>query len=83
MFGMVGLLTGGLRSASVVAAGPVTTAKLEKSAFDLLYRKNVGFYARFQLAVARQLAADIRNVRGLLTEALDTGDTTAIVERFG
>lgn len=82
MFGMVGLLADGHRSATVTAADRVQTAKLEKQTFDLLFRRNVGLHARFQLAVARQLAADIRNLRKLVTHAIDTGDATAVAEHF-
>lgn len=83
LFGLVAFVTDLRRTASVRAAGPVRTARLDRRSFDELYKRQAGVQARFQIAIATQLAADIRTTGALLTRALKSGDVDPIVARFG
>jgi CRP-like cAMP-binding protein len=70
------------RTATCRALTPVTAARLDRRTFEELFRRNVGVHARFQLVIARSLAADLRGLRGLLVAALLSGDEGALRERF-
>ncbi len=71
MFGMVALLDRGRRAATCVARGVGRVAEMPRDAFDLLYQSNAPLADKFQYAIARQLARDVKQMtRVLLAEAL-------------
>lgn len=73
IFGLAGLVDHGPRSATCRSAGPVRTASLSRSAFELLYGSDTPLGAHFQYVVARQLAKDLRMVNRQLKNALNQG----------
>lgn len=79
VFGIVALVDDGARAATCRAAGPVTVASLTRQAFTLLYRSDLPVAVHFQLALARQLARDLRSANRELAEAMERGvfDETA------
>lgn len=83
VFGAVALVADLPRTATCRAITPVTVARLDRRTFDELFRRNVGVHARFQLVVARSLAADLRALRELLVASLASGDERGLRERFG
>lgn len=82
-FGALALTTELPRTATCRAIGPVTVARLDKRTFQALFHKNAGLHARFQLFVARTLAADLRALRALLVASAAKGDEAALRDRFG
>lgn len=74
VFGAVALVAEVPRSATCRALGPVTTASIDRRTFGELFRRDVGVHARFQLVIARSLAADLRDLRELLVSSLASGD---------
>lgn len=82
MFGLVAFVTDVKRTATVRAAGKVTTARLDRRTFDALYRSDAGVHARFQIVVARQLAHDLRDTRDLLARAIESGNLEPVAQRF-
>jgi CRP/FNR family cyclic AMP-dependent transcriptional regulator len=72
IFGVVALLDDAPRSATVSAKGPVVAAWLSRAAFRELGARHVGVFARFQLAIAKQLAADVRLLDLTLGSAFGT-----------
>ncbi len=71
MFGLVALLDRGRRAATCVARGPGKVAELPRDSFDLLYQSNAPLADKFQYAIARQLARDVKQMtRVLLAETL-------------
>ncbi|MDQ2695263.1 MAG: cyclic nucleotide-binding domain-containing protein [Pseudomonadota bacterium] len=71
VFGLVGLIDHGPRSASCRAAGPVQAACLPYGAFELLFKGNTHIRYRFQRLIARQLVHDIRSATALLLDNID------------
>ena len=82
VFGAVALVADVPRTATCRALTSVTAAKLDRRTFEELFRKNVGVHARFQLVIAKSLAADLRDLRALLVGALASGDEAALRARF-
>ena len=74
VFGAVALVADVPRSATCRALGPVTVASMDRRTFGELFRRDVGVHARFQLVIARSLAADLRDLRELLVSSLASGD---------
>ena len=70
MFGLAGLVADARRSASCRAAGPVTVGRIDKYALGMLMRDDAPVGLALQHAVARQLAADYRNIARRVREAL-------------
>lgn len=66
LFGIVALIDGGKRSATCTALGPVRAATLRRTAFEVLRQSGVDAARKFQRAVARQLARDVRRLNGVL-----------------
>jgi CRP/FNR family cyclic AMP-dependent transcriptional regulator len=73
VFGIVALLDDAPRSATVRARGPVVASSMSRAVFREIHRRHVGVYARFQLAIARQLAADVRRLDLTLGTAFGSG----------
>lgn len=82
VFGVVAFVADHPRTATVRATGTVRTARLDRGTFSALYQSDAGVHARFQLVVARQLAADIRNTGTLLATAIESGDCAPVADRF-
>ena len=82
ILGMIGLLDHGRRSATVSAASSVRAAHLSRHAFMEMYKSKVDLAAKFQFAIAQQLARDIRNLDKMLRDAVLHGDDASIRERF-
>jgi CRP-like cAMP-binding protein len=74
LFGHYALILEQSRTATCVATTSVTVARLDRRVFDELNRRTGGLPARFQFALARQLAADMRELRALLANVVATGD---------
>ncbi len=71
MFGLLALLDRGRRAATCVARGRGKVAEMPRDAFDLLYKSNAPLADKFQYAIARQLARDVKQMtRVLIAEAL-------------
>lgn len=81
IFGLVSFLDDGRRSATCAAKTEVTTARLSRAVFNALFQRHGGVHARFQMAVAQQLTADIRGLERMLVDAA-AGDDAAINNRF-
>lgn len=60
VFGVMSLIAPGRRAATCLASGEVKAASMNKAAFDYLFNANVSLGARFQFALVRQLARDLR-----------------------
>jgi CRP-like cAMP-binding protein len=82
VFGAVALVADVTRTATCRALTPVSAARLDRRSFEELFRRNVGVHARYQQVIARSLAADLRDLRGLLVAALASGDEGALRERY-
>jgi CRP/FNR family cyclic AMP-dependent transcriptional regulator len=80
-FGLVSFLDDGRRSATYTAKTEVTTARLSRAPFNALFQLHGDVHARIQMAVAQQLAGDIRVLEGLLVDAAN-GKTEGIRKRF-
>ena len=71
MFGLLALIDRGRRAATCVARGRGRVAEMPRDAFDLLYKSNAPLADKFQYAIARQLARDVKQMtQGMLAEAL-------------
>ncbi len=71
LVGLVALLDRGRRAATCTARGKGRVAEMPRDAFDLLQQSNAPLADKFQYAVARQLAHDVKQMtRGLLSDAL-------------
>lgn len=71
MFGLLALLDRGRRAATCVARGRGKVAEMPRDAFDLLYKSNAPLADKFQYAIARQLARDVKQMtQVMLAEAL-------------
>lgn len=70
LFGVIALVDRGERTASCTAKGPVRAASLNRAAFDHLLHSNAELAWKFQLVVARQLARDWEQLRGILRDAI-------------
>jgi len=71
MFGLVALLDRGRRAATCVARSAGRVAEMPRDSFDLLYKSNAPLADKFQYAIARQLARDVKQMtRVLLAETL-------------
>jgi len=68
VFGILGVLDGVARAASCVAEGTVRCAIMERKDFLDLMNGATPLALRFQLAVLRCLARDLRSTNGRLTE---------------
>jgi CRP-like cAMP-binding protein len=73
LFGLVALVDRGPRSATCTALTDVTTASLNRSAFEHLLRSNAELACKFQLVVARQLARDFDRLQRVFREAVAKG----------
>ncbi len=75
LFGLVSLIDGGRRSATCTATSEVRAATIRQTAFDIMRNSGVPASRRFQLAVARQLAKDVRRLNDvLLTLSLEASE---------
>ena len=83
VFGTVALVADVLRTATCRATTQATVARLDRRAFDELFRRNVGLHARFQLVIAKSLATDLRRLRALLVSSFAAGDDGALRAEFG
>lgn len=81
LFGLISFLDQGLRSATCTARTHVRTAKLSRTVFDVFFKQHRGVHARFQMAIAQQLASDFRQLMTLLTNA-EGGDLVPLEQRF-
>lgn len=81
VFGVVALIDDGPRSATVDALTPCLVAFLGKPGFRELYASGLPVSARFQRLLARQMAADLRHMGGLLQTALQ-GDDSALLDAY-
>ncbi len=70
MIGLHGLISHYRPIVTCQAKGNVKVAILPSSAFDLLYEYNTRLPHHFQMVIARQLAADYRNIVGELKEMM-------------
>lgn len=71
MVGLVALLDRGRRAATCTARGKGRVAEMPRDSFDMLQQSNAPLADKFQYAVARQLAQDVKQMtRGLLADAL-------------
>lgn len=71
MFGLLALLDRGRRAATCVARGRGRVAEMPRDAFDMLYKSNAPLADKFQYAIARQLARDVKQMtQSMLAEAL-------------
>ena len=70
VFGILALIAPDVRAATCSASGPVRAASLNKSAFDYLFESNAPLAFKFQFALARQLARDLRKANHELYRAL-------------
>lgn len=61
VFGVLSLVDHLPSAATCVAAGPVKVGILPRSAYNLLAKSSAPIALRFQLAVARQIANDLRH----------------------
>ena len=75
-FGSVALVADVARTATCTAKTTVTYARLDRVVFSELFRKNIGLHARFQLAIARGLASDLRALRESLLKSLTPARST-------
>ena len=66
VFGVMSLIAPGRRAATCLASGEVKAASMNKAAFDYLFNANVSLGARFQFALVRQLACDLRKANDQL-----------------
>ncbi len=86
-FGLLGVMAGTQRAASCVAKGQVRCAVMERGDFLDLIQGNTTLSLRFQLAILRCLARDIRSTNTKLAElvAYPACDLSAedLVEVFG
>ena len=70
MLGLHGLIAHARPIVSCEAQGKVKAAFLPGSAFNLLYQSNTRLPHHFQMTIAKQLAADYRNIVGELKEMM-------------
>lgn len=70
LFGLIGLLGHGRRTASCVAVGPTRCAWLRAEPFNLLHEGSPALALHFQKLVARQLARDTRALNEALVAAM-------------
>ena len=70
VFGILALIAPDVRAATCSASGPVKAASLNKSAFDYLFRSHAPLAFKFQFALARQLARDLRKANQELYRAI-------------
>jgi CRP-like cAMP-binding protein len=70
VFGILSLISPGKRAATCLAKGLVKAASLNKAAFDYLINANVALGARFQFALVKQLARDLRIANEVLYREL-------------
>lgn len=71
MFGLLALIDRGRRAATCVALGRGRVAEMPRDAFDMLYKSNAPLADKFQYAIARQLARDVKQMtQSMLAEAL-------------
>lgn len=82
-FGTVALVADVPRTATCTAATVCTYGALDRRVFSELFRREVGLHARFQLAIARSLAADLRALRALLVDAIARGSDDQLRKRYG
>jgi CRP-like cAMP-binding protein len=78
VFGIVALVSDGPRTATCRAAGPVKVATMGREAFHLLWTSNLTVATRFQLALARQLAHDLRNSNQQVRQAFADGEVAEV-----
>lgn len=65
-FGMMSLIDEQPRSATCRAHGQVALGTLTRSAFEYLFQTDVAVASKFQLAIAQQLARDLRKANSAL-----------------
>ena len=70
MLGLHGLIAHARPIVSCQGQGKVKAAYLPSSAFNLLYQSNSRLPHHFQMTIAKQLAADYRNIIGELKEMM-------------
>lgn len=71
MFGLISFLTGGPRSATTEAAGPVHLASLGHTRYEQVIRADPALNSAFLFTVAGQLARDVRACNRRLTAAIN------------
>lgn len=74
--GILALLVNIRRSTTCTANGHVVAAKLDRATLDELFRRDTGVHIRFQMLIARQLAADLRRLGTLMTASLRAAEAT-------
>ncbi len=80
--GLLALLADVKRSATCTALDRVVAARLDRMTLEELFRLDVGVHARFQMVIARQLAADLRELGAMMSASMRTGDDAAVRARF-
>lgn len=73
IFGLITFVTGGARTATCTALGPVRIASLTRASFRKLCEDQVGVANALQLAFASQLARDVRACNDSLVKAIRNG----------
>lgn len=73
IFGLITFVTGGTRTATCTALGPVRIASLTRARFQKLCEDHVGVANALQLAIASQLARDVRACNDSLVKAIRDG----------
>lgn len=82
LFGIVSMCTEHPRSATCTAATDVTVAHLDKPAITYLRSEHTALAARFELLLARQLVRDLRALTRVLCDAVESGDSGALMTAF-
>ena len=71
LFGLLTLLEPAVRAATCQARGPVKVGSLSRGPFEWILSSHIPLAARFQQAVARQLARDLRRANGAVIQAVE------------
>ena len=72
-FGMMSLIDNQPRSVTCRAKGALKVGALTRSAFSYLFQTEVGVASKFQLAIAQQLARDLRRANQALRAQREGG----------
>ena len=77
LFGLISLIDHGNRAATCSAEGQVMVGSLPRAAFDLLCNANASVAQKFQYAIARLLAKDMRVYYQALSKLINNDEHTS------